>query len=283
MMAPVQGGARTLTIALCCAFIFAVAPAAAMPIDPPLGEIGPATYADSDEAPRQLSPADGPLMPSAPRSDDCPGADDAPTVESARAAEQAVLCLVNAERRAEGSRTLERDDRLRDAAAGHAKDMVRNSYFAHESRDGRTITDRIRATGYLDDANGWTVGENLAWGAGALSTPRSIVTSWMNSPGHRENLLRRAFRDAGFGVVEGNPRTAGRGATYAAAFGGKETETITRPGGGDTTAGPGSSKRKPRRCARLKRKLRKAATPAKRAKYRRAVKRCRKQARARRA
>lgn len=286
-MPRVTGGARKLAILLGCALAAAASPpaAASIPLDLPIGELGPATYADDDEQPRALSPVNGTPTPATPRTDACPGADDAPTAESAAAAEQAVLCLVNAERKQQGLRTLDADKRLRTAARAHARDMVQRAYFAHESPDGRTITDRIRATGYLDDANGWTVGENLAWGAGALSSPRSIVVSWMNSAGHRENLLRRSFREAGFGVVEGNPRKAGRGATYAAAFGGKGTQTIVKPGAGADQPGseqPGGE-RKPRRCGRIKRKLRRATTPARRAKHRRALKRCRKAARTQRA
>jgi Cysteine-rich secretory protein family len=64
------------------------------------------------------------------------------------------------------------------------------------------------------------LGENLAWGTGALATPGSIMQAWMNSPGHRENVLNPDYREVGVGVVAGNPAAAdGLGATYATEFG----------------------------------------------------------------
>ena len=63
--------------------------------------------------------------------------------------------------------------------------MVRKRYFSHTSRSGNDMGDRIRSQGYLSGARSWMIGENLAWGSGERSTPRSIVRAWMNSPGHR--------------------------------------------------------------------------------------------------
>ena len=64
------------------------------------------------------------------------------------------------------------------------------------------------------------LGENLAWGTGALATPRSIMQAWMNSAGHRQNILNREFREFGVGVAAGNPSARdGLGATYANEFG----------------------------------------------------------------
>jgi hypothetical protein len=87
------------------------------------------------------------------------------------------------------------------------------------------VLDRIKRTGYIRDDRPWRVGENLAWGTGALATPGAIVRAWMNSPGHRENILNAHYREIGVGVVPGNPaRTDGAGGTYATAFG-----TIEQP------------------------------------------------------
>ena len=64
------------------------------------------------------------------------------------------------------------------------------------------------------------IGENLAWGSGERSTPRSIVRAWMNSAGHRHNILNGRFREIGIGVVDSSPvSTANRGATYTTTFG----------------------------------------------------------------
>jgi hypothetical protein len=108
--------------------------------------------------------------------------------------------------------------------------MVARQYFSHDSLDGRTFIDRLRAAGYIPSDQRWLVGENLAWGTGSLATARSIVAAWMNSPGHRENILRPQFREIGLGIAPGNPAASdGAGATYATEFG-----VIGDPGAGTT-------------------------------------------------
>ena len=99
--------------------------------------------------------------------------------------------------------------------------MVDRGYFSHESRDGRDFVDRIVRARYVRMSDpGWLLGENLAWGAGRLASPREIVRAWMASPGHRANVLRRRFRDVGIAVVAGTPvEGTGVGATYATDFG----------------------------------------------------------------
>ena len=143
-----------------------------------------------------------------------PGAGDLPAVADA------TLCLLNGERTARGLGTLTLDRRLQKAALSHGGDMVANGYFAHEGRNGSRPADRIRAAGYLSTGGAWRIGENLAWGTGELSTPRSIVAAWMGSAGHRANILLPAYRQIGFGVIAGNPRTGdGAGATFVTEFG----------------------------------------------------------------
>ena len=73
---------------------------------------------------------------------------------------------------------------------------------------------------YVKPGQGWTLGENLAWGSYQLATPKSIVRSWMNSPGHRANILNGRFREIGIGVVDGAPVPGtSHAATYATSFG----------------------------------------------------------------
>lgn len=84
--------------------------------------------------------------------------------------------------------------------------MVSQGYFEHTSPAGVPFIDRIAATGYTHGARSWQVGENLVWGTGPLSTPQSLVTSWMNSPPHRENLLGARFREIGIAAVVGTPK-----------------------------------------------------------------------------
>jgi hypothetical protein len=83
--------------------------------------------------------------------------------------------------------------------------MVAQQYFEHTSPQGVTFIDRIEATGYMRSARSWIVGENLVWGTGPLSTPQSLVTAWMNSPPHRENLLKARFNEIGVAAVDGTP------------------------------------------------------------------------------
>ena len=150
----------------------------------------------------------------------CVDADLLPGAGNLAAVSDATLCLLNAERTARGLGTLTLDRRLQRAAVGHGGDMVANGYFAHEGRNGSRPADRIRAAGYLSSGGAWRIGENLAWGTGDFSTPRSIVAAWMSSAGHRANILLPAYREIGFGVIAGNPRSgAGAGAPFVNEFG----------------------------------------------------------------
>lgn len=128
-----------------------------------------------------------------------------PSVGNIGRVEHAALCLVNRERRSHGERALLVDARLTRAARGHSHDMAVRHYFEHVSPDGQTPLDRIRASGFIPAGHGYTIGENIAWGSGTLSTPAQIVRAWMHSPGHRANILNRRFRYTGMGVVAGVP------------------------------------------------------------------------------
>jgi len=145
---------------------------------------------------------------------------DGPTAQTSTVAlSNAALCLVNQERTSRGLKPLQPNRRLARAAAGHAKDMVAKGYFSHDSADGRSFVDRIRTAGYIVPRAFPSLGEDLAWGSGTLGTPREIVQSWMESPGHRANILDRKFRQAGMGVAFGDPGAGMDGVTYALDFG----------------------------------------------------------------
>jgi uncharacterized protein YkwD len=152
----------------------------------------------------------------------CAGADVMPSAANAAKVRKATLCLLNGQRRAHGLKKLRSNRRLRHAAAGYARFMVKRDFFAHEGPDGSTPLSRIRSTRYLDGARSWAIGENLAWGTGSYATPRSTVRAWMNSPGHRANILNGSFREIGIGIANGAPVSLGAaaaGATYATDFG----------------------------------------------------------------
>src|SRR4051812_37738387 len=145
---------------------------------------------------------------------------DGPTAQTSTVAlGNSALCLVNQERTSRGLKPLKANRRLAKAAAAHARDMVAKNYFSHDSANGADFVDRIRKAGYVAPRVFPSLGEDLAWGSGTLGTPREIVDSWMNSPGHRANILSRKFREAGMGVAFGDPGAGEDGVTYALDFG----------------------------------------------------------------
>ena len=171
----------------------------------------------SDDELDELPPAVG----LGSRSSGCQNASLQPTAGNLAQLEAPIRCLLNAERRARGLGSLRSDDRLRNAALGHSRDMVVKRYFAHRSQSGSSPAARIRAAGWIPRQGRWIVGENIAWGSGSLAAPSKIVRAWMASPGHRANILRRSFREFGVGVALGVPSGSGSGATFNTAFGGR--------------------------------------------------------------
>ena len=140
----------------------------------------------------------------------CPDQELAAAPASLPAMAASQLCLLNGVRADAGLPLLALDAKLSAAATAYAHDLVAGGYFSHTGRDGSTIRTRLDAVGYLPRDAGWAIGENLAWGTGPLATPGSIMQAWMNSPGHRENILNPDYREIGIGVSAGNPssRTA---------------------------------------------------------------------------
>ncbi|GAA4351362.1 hypothetical protein GCM10023145_15470 [Angustibacter luteus] len=107
-----------------------------------------------------------------------------------------MLALVNTARSTAGCRPVTSDAALTRAAVGHSTDMATHDYFSHVSQDGRTFDQRIHAAGY----SGGLLGENIAAGQ---RSPAAVMDSWMNSPGHRANILNCGFSKLGVGVARG--------------------------------------------------------------------------------
>jgi uncharacterized protein YkwD len=150
----------------------------------------------------------------------CDSGDLMPAQLTSEARQATTLCLLNAERSARGLAALHIDRRLTRSALGHSRDMVENGYFAHESLSGATFDARIARTGWTRGRSRWGVGENLAWGSLSRAPARAIVSAWMDSPGHRRNILERRFRTIGIGIVDGAPRAGvAEAATYTTDFG----------------------------------------------------------------
>ena len=148
----------------------------------------------------------------------CRGAGATTKTATTRTLVHATLCILNAKRAGHDLRPLRLNAKLGTAARRHSGAMVRERFFSHTSPNGDTFVDRIRAAGYLEGARSWTAGENIAYGSGSRSTPRSIGRAWMNSPGHRANILSGSFRSIGIGIASGTP-VGVAGATYTTDFG----------------------------------------------------------------
>ncbi|MEU9416924.1 CAP domain-containing protein [Streptomyces sp. NPDC048272] len=139
--------------------------------------------------PSQPSPA----RPTAPVATTQPTSPTAPS--SGPAAE--VVALVNQERAKAGCSALTVNAKLTTAALNHSKDMAAHSNMSHTGSDGSDPGARITRAGYS-----WmTYGENVAYG---YSTPEQVMNGWMNSPGHRQNILNCAFKEIGVGLAEPN-------------------------------------------------------------------------------
>jgi uncharacterized protein YkwD len=149
----------------------------------------------------------------------CADADLEPASGNLPRIRRAILCLHNEVRDKSGLPRLRENAKLRKAAFGHSRKMVQTGFFEHTSPTGATMVDRILRAKYARPNEGWALGENLAWGTGSLGTPRGVVESWLDSPGHRANILKRAFRELGVGVVIGIPVSDATGATYTVDFG----------------------------------------------------------------
>jgi uncharacterized protein YkwD len=149
----------------------------------------------------------------------CPNAHTEPQDLTADAATEAIRCLLE-KRRGARADSLAANGKLDNAAQRHTEHMLDHGCFSHECPGEPGMVPRVKATGYLNGARAWSVGENLAWGEEHLGTPAAIVEAWMNSPGHRANILNRSFEDLGIGFMHGTPKDPrADGATYTTDFG----------------------------------------------------------------
>jgi uncharacterized protein YkwD len=147
----------------------------------------------------------------------CPADADVSSAASREAA-LALLCDINSLRTAAGLRPLRWDWRLGAAAQRMAAEIGRERFFSHVTPDGRNLADRIEPTGYIPDSPTWLLAENLGWGQDALATPLAISLGWMNSPGHRRNLMDPDLDAVGIGMAAATLRP-GPGLAYVADFG----------------------------------------------------------------
>ena len=124
--------------------------------------------------------------------------------------EQKVHAGINAERIQNGGSALEWDDRLASVARAHSEDMTSRNYFSHDTPEGLDPTDRLHRAG-LNCRKGYRYGiaENIAietTSGGSGQTAEKAVRSWMNSLGHRRNLLNGEYDTTGVGASFGRWR-----------------------------------------------------------------------------
>lgn len=95
---------------------------------------------------------------------------------------------------------------LQKAARAHSKDMINKDYFSHTSPSGETFSARLKRYGYTPvSGRYWTVGENIAYNSKTnVASADAVHSQWMNSTGHRANILNSKFKQIGVGAVYGN-------------------------------------------------------------------------------
>ena len=149
--------------------------------------------------------------PSSPPNSSAPPSSGAPTTSSTpnptqtsspdRTYAQQVFDLTNQQRTANGLSDLASNAELDQSAQAYAEAMATQGFFSHSGPDGSTPGTRIAATGY--QASTW--GENIAYGYG---TPAEVMNGWMNSAGHRANILGSGYKDLGVGYAVSSSGTA---------------------------------------------------------------------------
>ena len=122
-------------------------------------------------------------------------------------AERTLLTAINSARAAAGVPPLRASVSLSSAAAWQSQVLAQAGYIDHTSPDGSTLLDRLTRVRW----HGTTAGEDLA----VAPTPSDAVAMWMQSTGHRENLLRPSFHTVGLGLARGV--WSGREAVYVTA------------------------------------------------------------------
>lgn len=132
---------------------------------------------------------------------------------SSGSAEAQVLQLTNQERAKAGCGPLRTNSALTKAAEAHASDMVLNHYFDHNSLDGRSPFDRMKAAGF----SGGSMAENIAVGYKAAG---AVLEGWMNSEGHRKNILNCSYTMIGIGYDSGQVKSDWGNGSWVQDFGG---------------------------------------------------------------
>lgn len=116
-------------------------------------------------------------------------------VDKITAIENKVFDLVNSERVKAGCGKLRNDSRLHRAARSYSALMAEKNFFSHTGPDGSSFVDRVVAAGYPRSA---AAAENIAYG---YADAAAVMKGWMNSPGHRANILNCDLKAIGVGLA----------------------------------------------------------------------------------
>jgi uncharacterized protein YkwD len=112
--------------------------------------------------------------------------------------EYRIFNLINQERTRARLAPFEWDDQLAAVARNYSAQMARERFFDHTDRSGNSVNDRADRAG----VSHWRrIGENLFMCAGIRDISSFAVDQWMNSPGHRNNILDRKFNATGIGIA----------------------------------------------------------------------------------
>jgi uncharacterized protein YkwD len=115
--------------------------------------------------------------------------------------EAAVYQQINKVRQQNGRKPLRKNEKLARVARNYSQQMARKNFFSHVSPEGSTLSQRVRSAGIYY----WVVGENLFKSKNISQPVPLAVKGWMNSAGHRENILYPDFAETGIGIWrEGN-------------------------------------------------------------------------------
>jgi uncharacterized protein YkwD len=117
-------------------------------------------------------------------------------VQSVRKLIRGVLRITNRRRENAGLKPLKMNRKLKKAAQAHTEDMVANNFFSHTGSDGSSLGDRLRRANYSYSY----AAENIAAGS---ATAKGVMKQWMNSPGHRANILNPNIKHIGIGYQPG--------------------------------------------------------------------------------
>lgn len=141
-----------------------------------------------------------------------------PTKTKTKLIVNAILCIINEQRKLAHLKPLKPSKKLAKAAGTHDKAMIAGHFFAHQGPKEPALVTRLRRAKYIGSA-----GENIGAGAGSLAAPLGMVDGWMHSTLHRANILSKKWKTVGIGFLAQFPLStpARPVATYTTDFGTK--------------------------------------------------------------